>query len=144
MTDEADIEKIGVLDGVRIFIPGVELKSEANWVAHWGVKKRLHDLQKAKVREYAENIAPFELLLPLRVTITRHHPKRNAIHDSDNEYASAKYVRDTVAKILNTNDSDPAITWDVNQEPGEAWGITIAIERRTHICTCGECGRTIK
>jgi hypothetical protein len=123
-------------DSLCIYIDKLETKSEANNGDHWAVKNKRRELQKAKVREHIDKIAPFELLLPLVITITRHCPAKNMIRDSDNLVSCAKSIRDGIAKCLNTNDSDPAITWDVKQEPAPGFGVTVQIERRTHECKC--------
>ncbi len=75
------------------------------------------------------------LSAPLDVTIVRRAPARM---DSDNAVASAKYVRDWLAKWIGINDRhDDLVSYDVIQEktsrkdpPSQVYSVRIEVRRR--------------
>lgn len=68
--------------------------------------------------------------LPVVVTITRLGPRKL---DSDNLAASAKSVRDEIAKQFGVDDGDEdAYVWRYAQEKSKEYGVRVEIESAKH------------
>jgi hypothetical protein len=105
-----------------VAIPGLRLDVTPNSRLHWATKARRVKHQRNIVAVVlAKKRAPQP---PVVVTITRCSP---GTLDDDNATASAKAVRDEVARWLGVDDGDPRVTWRVLQRRAP-WGVEIAID----------------
>lgn len=108
--------------GVRVVIPTLALKSEANERGHAVAKAGRTARQRSATGSTLRVLAGLPPPVPCRVVITRVSPRPL---DSDNLTGSAKHVRDEVAAWLGVDDRDPRVEWLVAQEKGPA---AVAIE----------------
>ncbi len=108
----------------------LKLVSEANKKEHWAVKGRRVNKQKedtalllrVKINPFREHFRRGAL-----VTITRFGPKKM---DTDNNTGSAKYVRDTIAKLIGVDDRyDDVVEYRVLQAIGP-YKVHVRIEAR--------------
>ena len=105
-----------------IIIPGLKLDVTPNSRLHWATKARRVKNQRVVVAVVlAKKRAPQP---PVVVTITRCSP---GTLDDDNATASAKAVRDEVARWLGVDDRDPRVVFVVHQRRAK-WGVEIAVE----------------
>lgn len=112
------------------FAPGLALPSLANLRGDWTKGRAVREARRAvyRVEAVTPNLGrvvgvmasmpdPQAMMpLPWCVTITRIAPR--AIRDGDNLVTCAKGVRDSLAAWANVDDSDPRVTWVVEQRRG--------------------------
>ncbi len=98
---------------MRFSIP-IRLPSLLNTRMHW---RRMLSLKKKQKEATALCMVGVVMPpMPLLVTITRVGPKKL---DDDNLAASAKYIRDEIARIIGTDDGSPLYTWRYEQRAGK-------------------------
>ena len=107
---------------VKIILP-LKLPSLANARLHWRALDKIKRSQKDAVTAWMRHrqFPP----LPVVVTITRIGKRRL---DGDNLQAAAKYVRDQIAAIYETDDGSDLFVWRYEQRLGETYAVEIDIE----------------
>lgn len=124
-------------EAVVVEVPGLRLVNPLNKRQHWRAVYERGEREKAATRAALHGRKP--PALPALVTITRVSP--GVIGDDDGVTASAKHVRDTVARWLGVDDGDRArVRFVVTQEKGAA-GVRITaapwVARRVECPACG-------
>lgn len=118
--------------GMVLDVPGLRLVSLTNG-AQWaryqtaGIKKKQYAAMDLHVLRRALKCP---LTPPLDVTIVRIAPGR---FDSDNAVASAKYVRDWLARWVGVNDKhDEIVSYTVTQEKAGpfVYGVRVSVRER--------------
>lgn len=96
----------------------------------WKVNNRHSKEQRAQIAAWLHGWAGLlASALPLSITITRIAPRDL---DNDNLQASAKHVRDAIARIIGLDDRDPRITWEtvLQERRPKTYAIRIQITHR--------------
>lgn len=102
---------------LEVVIPGLRLQSEPNSRDHYMAKaRRVKDQRFAVTVVLQSRLGARPPRPPLAVTITRVAPRAL---DTDNLVASAKAVRDAVAKWLRIDDADPSVEYCYAQEKAQ-------------------------
>ncbi len=110
----------------EVVIPGMRLQSEANSRDHYMAKARRVKDQRFGVTVVLQSCLGMRPPMPpLVVTITRIAPRAL---DTDNLVASAKAVRDAVAKWLRVDDADPSVEYCYTQEKGRPTEYAVRIQ----------------
>lgn len=119
--------KESVMQSITYEIP-IRTISEANRRGHWAIFKKLHDAQKLLASQFTKNVLG---LLPkgdrrrslnavINIHLVRASPRKL---DSDNLQSSMKYIRDSVADVLNPGhrpgmaDGTDRLKWTYSQRP---------------------------
>lgn len=116
-------------DRLVVTLLGLALRLTQNSRCHWAQKARTvkHQRWAVFIGLRGETKPP----LPLVVTIVRVGPKPL---DSDNAVSAAKGCRDQIAQWLKIDDSDPRVTWVVQQERGP-YAVRVVIAPRAQEVT---------
>lgn len=120
---------------VKVFIPGLTVKSELNAREHWvRVHRRKREQRDAVTAElrlrggYAPRGALATAPL-LRVRMVRVYDGRGRQMDSDNLDGAFKAIRDAIALWLGRDDAPGCgVEWETGQERGESAGVRIEVE----------------
>lgn len=107
-------------EGLRLDIPGLQIKSEANQRGRWGAGAKRASKQRDVVAALLSGCA--RRAIPCEVRIVRVAPGRL---DDDNLARACKAVRDEVAVWLGVDDGDPRISWVTAQEKSKTYGARI-------------------
>lgn len=105
----------------------IETVSEANCCQHWRTKKKRHDDQKNRIKNWLKD---YKIQIPAIVKITRFSSRKL---DSDNLPVSVKYIRDAIADHIfpglrpGMADDNPNLHWYYNQQIGKLRGVKIEI-----------------
>jgi hypothetical protein len=107
----------------------LRLVSEANSRDQWWVRDQRRRKQmdttalllRCKIQPFCEQFRKGAV-----VTITRVGPRKL---DSDNCVGSAKFVRDSIAKLIGIDDGSDLIEWRVDQDKGP-YAVRVRIETR--------------
>ena len=100
---------------VTVRLAGMRLASTLNAREHWGDRRRR---ERAQLRQLLDALGgvPLPAGPPWRVTVVRVGPRKL---DSDNLTASAKHLRDALARWLGVDDGDEGrVRFEVEQARG--------------------------
>lgn len=107
-----------------VYIAGLRVSNPLNSRKDWRIVSRASKL--ARKRTYLECVGRISRELPIRITMTRHGPRK--MDEGCGLNASLKAVRDGVADWLGVKDNDPRIEWVYRQQVGRWYGVRVQAE----------------
>lgn len=110
-------------DSVILLAKGLRLDATLNARAHWSQTARKRAKERAVIDAALAHVNRTEG--PWRITISRIGPRRM---DDDNVTASAKGVRDAVARWLGIDDGDERATWITRAEVARGYAVRVQVD----------------